>query len=68
MLPKKLFVVLAALVLLSGCAGRAGLGIGSEGGEPSATVPVFVATSRARTENPAQPFSTSTGSMGTSIT
>ncbi len=58
MLPKKLFVVLAALVLLSGCAGRAGLGIGSEGGEPSATVPVFVATSRARTENPAQPFST----------
>lgn len=57
--PKNLFVVLIALVLLSGCGGRAVLGLdaAASAGEPAAIVPIYVATSRARSENLSQLYS-----------
>lgn len=57
---KHLLAALAALMLLAGCGGpRAitGLGTHSVASQPSATVPVYLATTRARSDNLSLPYS-----------
>ncbi|WP_378946203.1 alpha/beta hydrolase [Mesorhizobium sp. ANAO-SY3R2] len=45
------------LLVLSGCAGRAVLGLDGREGESAAVVPIYVATMRARSDNLSLPFS-----------
>lgn len=57
---KKLFIVLIALALVSGCGGRRavlGLDAKASGARPGAIVPIYVATTRARADNLSQPYS-----------
>jgi esterase/lipase superfamily enzyme len=60
MFPKRLCVVLIMLLGLTGCGGpRAVLGLGatSTQGGPAAIVPIYVATTRARSDNLSLPYS-----------